>query len=72
MTNERPTPASVDDYIAGFSPEVQRMLQAARQVVRRAAPDAEEVISYQIPPTGRRESWCTLPPSRSTLAFTHR
>ena len=25
------------------------MLQAVRQVVRRAAPDAEEVISYQIP-----------------------
>ena len=25
------------------------MLQAVRQVMRRASPDAEEVISYQIP-----------------------
>ena len=49
MENKRPTPASVDDYIAGFSPEVQHLLQAVRAVVRRAAPEAEEVISYQIP-----------------------
>ena len=49
MENKRPTPASVDDYIAGFSPEVQHLLQAVRAVVCRAAPEAEEVISYQIP-----------------------
>lgn len=49
MENKRPKPASVDDYIAGFSPEVQHLLQAVRAVVRRAAPEAEEVISYQIP-----------------------
>ena len=49
MENKRPKPASVDDYIAGFSPEVQHLLQAVRAVFRRAAPEAEEVISYQIP-----------------------
>ncbi len=49
MTNSRSTPANVDEYIATFSPEVQAVLQQVRQVVRRAAPAAQEVISYQMP-----------------------
>ncbi|WP_208115134.1 iron chaperone [Roseateles toxinivorans] len=40
---------SVDEYIQGFSPEVQAILQRVRQVVREAAPDAQEVISYRMP-----------------------
>ena len=42
-------PATVDDYIAGFAPPVQALLQRVRQVVREAAPQAEEVISYRMP-----------------------
>ena len=42
-------PASIDDYISGFSPEVRATLQQVRQAVRNAAPDAQEVISYRIP-----------------------
>jgi uncharacterized protein YdhG (YjbR/CyaY superfamily) len=42
-------PTSVDEYIAGFSPEVQGVLQRVRQVVRKAAPAAQEVISYRMP-----------------------
>jgi len=42
-------PANVDDYIRGFSPEVQTILQQVRQVVREAAPNAQEVISYRMP-----------------------
>lgn len=42
-------PATIDDYIAAFSPEVQRILQRVRQVVREAAPEAQEVISYRMP-----------------------
>ena len=49
MATPRPTPASVDDYIAGFPPAVQAVLQQVRQTVRAAAPQAEEIISYQIP-----------------------
>lgn len=45
----RPRPASVDDYIAGFPPDVQRALQQVRAAVRRAAPGAQELISYGIP-----------------------
>jgi uncharacterized protein YdhG (YjbR/CyaY superfamily) len=42
-------PTSVDAYIAGFSPEVQDILQRVRQVVRKSAPEAHEVISYRMP-----------------------
>ncbi len=40
---------SVDDYIATHTEEVQAILQRVRRAIRRAVPDAEEVISYQIP-----------------------
>jgi uncharacterized protein YdhG (YjbR/CyaY superfamily) len=42
-------PTTIDDYIAGFPPSVQRMLQEMRRVIRTAAPDAEEAIKYRIP-----------------------
>jgi uncharacterized protein YdhG (YjbR/CyaY superfamily) len=42
-------PNAIDEYISAFSPEVQAILQSVRQIVRDAAPDAEEVISYRMP-----------------------
>jgi uncharacterized protein YdhG (YjbR/CyaY superfamily) len=42
-------PATIDEYIAAFSPEVQSILQQVRQVVRQAAPEAQEVISCRMP-----------------------
>ncbi len=45
----RTGPASVDAYIASFQPEVRAVLEQVRQAVRKAAPDAQEVISYQMP-----------------------
>lgn len=43
------TPTTIDAYIASFPPDVQALLQAIRETIRDAAPDAEEAISYQIP-----------------------
>ena len=40
---------SVDDYIGTFPPDVQTVLQAVRDTIHAAAPDAQESISYQIP-----------------------
>ena len=40
---------SVDDYISTFPPDVQTVLQAARNTIHAAAPGAKESISYQIP-----------------------
>ena len=47
-TNPAP-PTIADPYIAAFPPEVQGILQRVRQVVREAAPDAQEVISCGMP-----------------------
>ena len=40
---------TIDEYIAGFPHEIQEILQKFRAVVRAAAPEAEEAISYQMP-----------------------
>lgn len=39
---------TVDDYLASFPPDVQAILNKTRRAIRKAAPGAEEVISYQI------------------------
>ncbi len=49
MGARRPAPENVDEYIATYPPEIQAVLQQVRQVVRSAAPDAREVISYRMP-----------------------
>lgn len=40
---------SVDEYIASQPPPVQRVLRQVRNVVRKALPGSEELISYNIP-----------------------
>lgn len=40
---------SIDEYIATFPDNVQKRLQAIRQTIHTAIPEATEVISYQIP-----------------------
>ncbi|AIQ57584.1 iron chaperone [Paenibacillus borealis] len=49
MEENKVTYESVDQYIAAFAPEVQEILQTLRKVIREAAPEAEEKISYQMP-----------------------
>lgn len=39
----------IDEYIAAFPPEVQALLQKVRLTIRKAAPEADETISYAIP-----------------------
>lgn len=39
----------IDEYIAGFPPDVQRIMEQIRATIRKAAPGAEESISYRIP-----------------------
>jgi uncharacterized protein YdhG (YjbR/CyaY superfamily) len=40
---------SADEYIATFPKEVRAVLETVRKAIRKAVPEAEEVISYQIP-----------------------
>ncbi len=49
MRTGQTAPKNIDEYIADFPPDVQGVLQKIRLTIRKAAPDAEETIKYQIP-----------------------
>ncbi len=49
MQTEQKEPTTIDEYIAGFPPDVQEKLQKVRATIRKAAPDAEETIKYRMP-----------------------
>ena len=42
-------PKDVEEYIDGFSEEIQQILEQVRVTIRKAVPQAEEVISYGMP-----------------------
>jgi uncharacterized protein YdhG (YjbR/CyaY superfamily) len=42
-------PTDIDGYISQFPADVQAVLRDVRAAIRRAAPDAEETISYRMP-----------------------
>ena len=42
-------PKNIDDYISGFPEHTQKGLEQIRAAVKKAAPNAEEAISYGIP-----------------------
>lgn len=46
----------VDEYISEFPKEIQERLQQIRATIRKAAPDAEECISYGIPTFRQNEN----------------
>lgn len=39
----------IDKYIAGFTKDKQKLLKQLRATIRKAAPNAQEVISYGMP-----------------------
>jgi uncharacterized protein YdhG (YjbR/CyaY superfamily) len=43
------SPSTIDEYIAGFPIDVQEILETIRNTIKKAVPDAEEAIKYQIP-----------------------
>ena len=49
MKSDRSVPDSVDAYIAGFPPDVRAILRKMRATIRKAAPGAEERISWGVP-----------------------
>lgn len=42
-------PTDIDGYISQFPDDVQAVLEQVRKTIGNAAPDAKEVISYQMP-----------------------
>lgn len=49
MKSNTPHFASIDEYIATFPPDVQKVLEELRATVKAAAPEAKETISYNMP-----------------------
>jgi uncharacterized protein YdhG (YjbR/CyaY superfamily) len=49
MRTDQTAPKNIDEYIAGFPQDVQEILEKIRMTIRKAAPDAEETIKYQMP-----------------------
>lgn len=43
------TAENINNYIADFSIEVQKKLEEMRSIIKKAAPEATETISYGIP-----------------------
>lgn len=41
--------SNVDEYLATLPNDLQKVLRRVRRAIRNAVPDAEEIISYQIP-----------------------
>jgi uncharacterized protein YdhG (YjbR/CyaY superfamily) len=42
-------PTTVDEYIASFPQDLQPVLEELRQTIKKAAPQAQEKISYGMP-----------------------
>jgi uncharacterized protein YdhG (YjbR/CyaY superfamily) len=49
MENNKIVYHTIDEYIALFPEDIQKILKELRAVIKAAAPDAEEKISYQMP-----------------------
>jgi uncharacterized protein YdhG (YjbR/CyaY superfamily) len=49
MKADQTAPNNIDEYIAGCPRDVQEILEKIRATIRKAAPDAEEAIKYQMP-----------------------
>ena len=46
---EQPKPENIDQYIANFPIETQKLLQQIRETIHKTVPEAKEVISYGMP-----------------------
>jgi len=49
VKTDETTPQDIDEYIASFPKDIQEILEKIRITIRKAAPDAEETIKYQLP-----------------------
>lgn len=49
MRDQKPSFASIDEYISLFPEEIQTKLRLIRKTIQQTAPEAIEKISYQMP-----------------------
>jgi uncharacterized protein YdhG (YjbR/CyaY superfamily) len=49
MAATKSTPSNIDEYVDRFPEDVQQLLRKMRSTIKKAAPKAEEAISYGMP-----------------------
>ena len=49
MKSQKSNFKTIDEYIKIFPKDIQKILGMVRQTIKKAAPEAEEAISYQMP-----------------------
>jgi len=49
MKSQKSNFKTIDEYIKIFPKDIQKILEMVRQTIKKAAPEAEEAISYQMP-----------------------
>ena len=69
MKGQETTIGTVDEYIEQFPKEVQKTLRQMRAVIKRAAPDATERISYRMPTYARNENLVHFAGHRNHIGF---
>ena len=63
------SPATIDEYIAAQPAQAQPLLQAVRDTIRAAAPQAQEKISYQMPTFWQGENIVHFAAYKNHLGF---
>lgn len=53
MDDKKPTFTTIDEYIALFPADIQAKLQEIRATIHAAVPDADEIITYNMPAFAR-------------------
>ena len=62
-------PANINEYIDAQSSEVQPILRKVREIIRVAAPDAVEKISWSMPTFWQTENLIHFATLKSTWAY---
>ncbi|MBA3870496.1 MAG: DUF1801 domain-containing protein [Anaerolineae bacterium] len=60
---------SIDEYIATFPEPIQALLQALRATIKDAAPDAQEIISYQMPAFAQKGNLVYFSAGKNHIGF---
>ena len=69
MDEPKNEPANFEEYFAKFSPEVQERLEALRQTIHKAAPQAEEIISYGMPTFRQKQNLVYYSAAKKHIGF---
>jgi uncharacterized protein YdhG (YjbR/CyaY superfamily) len=69
MKGDTPIYKTIDEYIATCTEEVQPILQELRKIIKAAAPDAEEKISYKMPAFFQNGPLVYFAPMKNHIGF---